>query len=69
MATETVTAPAAGGIEKETVNRREFAKLLGISAPTLDRHRDRLPAPLKLGGRIVLWSRAEALAFVRGERR
>ena len=51
-----------------TVTRREFAAMLGIGIATFDRIRDKLPATLDLGGRRVLWPRAEVLAFVDGKR-
>ncbi len=58
---ETTTA------ERETVNRPELAKLLGISPKTLDRHRDELPSPIRIGRRLV-WSRAAVLDYLRGRK-
>lgn len=67
MTSEVSAAPVAGIAERETVGRAEFARLLGVSIPTLDRMRDALPPPLDLGIRRVLWSRAAVLAFIRGK--
>lgn len=53
---------------RATITRQEFARMLGIGIATLDRNRNKLPPPLSIGRR-VLWSRAEALAYVSAGRR
>lgn len=60
MSTATTTATP----ERLTVDRVELARILGISPKTLDRNRDDLPTPLRVGNRL-LWSKAEVLDFLR----
>lgn len=50
--------------ERLTVDRYELAAMIGVSWRSLDRHRDDLPSPIKIGRRLM-WSREEVLAFLR----
>ncbi len=56
--------PAASGGERETLNVDGVAKLLGVSRPTIYRHLDRLPSPVKFGKR-VFWFKDELVSHLR----
>jgi hypothetical protein len=60
----TVVSPAP----EKPVTRREFAELLGVTVETLDRWRPRLPAPIPLPGRRVVWLRETVTQYLRGQR-
>lgn len=60
-----VLATLAAGLDKPlTVDSFGAARLLGISRASLYRHKDRLPAPFKIGSR-TLWTRESLLAYLR----
>ena len=60
--------PAQHSSGRMTVSRREFARLIGITAVTFDKHKHKYPKPLDLGVSKELYSRAEVEAFLAGVR-
>lgn len=50
--------------EQPTVDIKGAAALLGVSRPTIYRHLDKLPAPVRIGRR-VFWFRDELLNHLR----
>lgn len=57
------SVPHVNEDERATYNREQLAKVLGIGVATLDRHRDLLPTPIKVGKRL-LWSKQAVMDYL-----